>query len=61
MFNGKRTEKEAREVLGVSATAKANEIREAYKRLIKKLHPDAGGNPFLASQINAAKATLLGE
>ncbi|MGH6907597.1 MAG: type IV secretory system conjugative DNA transfer family protein, partial [Aestuariivirga sp.] len=54
-------EEQARAILGVSATATDAEIRAAYKRLIGKFHPDRDGSNHLASQINAAKAYLLGE
>ena len=52
-------EKEARNVLGVSAHATDEEIREAYKRLMQKNHPDSGGNDYLASKINQARDVLL--
>ena len=55
------TAEQAREVLGVSVTATANEIRAAYRKLMAKFHPDKQGTDFLAKQINAAKAVLLGE
>jgi hypothetical protein len=32
-----------------------------YKNLMKKFHPAMEGSSYLASQINAAKAVLLGE
>ena len=57
----KMTDKEARQILGVKADAKPEEIRAAYTRLMKGVHPDMGGSNYLAVQINAAKAFLLGE
>lgn len=49
----------ARAILGVEADATAAEIRAAYARLIKRVHPDAGGAPGLAAQLNAARDRLL--
>ena len=51
--------KQAREILGVSAEASREEIIAAHRRLMKKLHPDAGGTESLAQQLNQAKDTLL--
>ncbi len=57
----KMTDVRARSVLGVSAAAGREEIQAAYKRLMLKLHPDQGGSNYLAQEINAAKAFLLGD
>lgn len=56
---GAMTEKEAYEVLGLAAGADESEIREAHRRLMKRMHPDAGGTAFLAGRINEAKDVLL--
>ena len=50
---------EAREILGVAANATREDIQAAYARLIRAVHPDAGGTSGLAARINAARDRLL--
>lgn len=50
---------EARDILGVSPSATREEIQAAYARLIRTVHPDAGGTSGLAARLNAARDTLL--
>lgn len=52
---------EARAILGVNEKATKEEIIHAYKKLMTRVHPDKGGNAFLAQQINAAKKLLIKE
>lgn len=52
---------EARRLLGVPETATLAEIREAHRRLIAKVHPDAGGSAELASRVNEARDSLIAE
>ena len=54
-------EREALEVLGLESGAAPEEIKQAHRRLMAKLHPDSGGTTFLATQINRAKDILLGK
>lgn len=52
---------EARQLLGVAADADAAAIRAAHRRLMARVHPDAGGSAGLANQVNAARDLLLAE
>ncbi len=55
------TRAEAFEVLGLKEGATEEEVRTAYKQLIRKVHPDApGGSSYLATKLNQAKQILLG-
>jgi hypothetical protein len=53
------SEQEAHEILGTRNGASVTEIRAAHKALIIKLHPDSGGNAYLASRVNIARDILL--
>jgi hypothetical protein len=52
------SERDAREMLGVDQQAGPDEIEAAYRRLIRRVHPDLGGAAGLAAQLNAARARL---
>lgn len=57
--HSKMTTEEACSVLGIDANASKEEIIEAHRKLIQKIHPDRGGNDYLAAKINQAKDHLL--
>ncbi len=51
--------REALGVLGLDESASRDDIIDAHRRLIQKMHPDRGGSTVLAARINEAKDILL--
>jgi len=57
--SGSLSTDEAAKLLGIAADADAETVIEAHKRLIAKVHPDAGGSADLAARVNQARDILL--
>jgi hypothetical protein len=53
------TKQEAYKILGLEPGASQQEIHQAWRRLIKGVHPDGGGSAFLTAKINAARDVLM--
>lgn len=51
--------KEAEQILGLPEGYSKEDVIKAHKSLIQKLHPDRGGNDYLASRVNLAKDIIL--
>ena len=49
----------AAEILDLPEDASETEIVSAHRRLMQKLHPDKGGSPALARDLNEAKLVMM--
>ena len=63
LFFNEETEINSREkalqVLGLDTDATEADIRQAYKKLMQKLHPDHEGSEWIAAKLNEARDFLL--
>lgn len=50
---------EAMEVLGLAQAYSKEDIVEAHRKLMQRVHPDRGGSDHLAAKVNQAKETLI--
>ena len=59
--NGKQamSQEEAMEILALKPNYTKEDVIQAHRRMMQKVHPDRGGSDYLAAQINKAKDTLL--
>lgn len=55
-----RAEVQARALLGVREGACREDIIDAHRRLVARVHPDRGGTNELVHEANAARDLLLG-
>jgi DnaJ family protein A protein 2 len=51
-------QKDPYEILGIKKSASQKEIRQAYRKKVKKYHPDRGGEPWIFREIEEAFARL---
>ncbi|MEM9253930.1 MAG: molecular chaperone DnaJ [Pseudomonadota bacterium] len=58
--SGEMNRSEALAILGLDEQATETDIVQAHRRLMQRLHPDRGGNDYLAAKVNQAKDVLLG-
>jgi DnaJ homolog subfamily C member 19 len=56
---GQMTPRDAAKLLDIAPDANADVINSAHRRIISKVHPDAGGTAELAARINQARDVLL--
>ena len=55
---GTMSREDALDILGLEEGATEKDIRTAYRKMMKKHHPDSGGSAYLAARINEANDVL---
>jgi DnaJ domain len=55
------TRDQALKILGLPPGASKDEIIDAHRKMIQKVHPDRGGSTYLAARINEARKRLIGK
>jgi len=50
---------EALQILGLTPNPNKKDVITAHRSLMQKLHPDRGGNDYLAARVNLAKEVLI--
>ncbi|EGD60290.1 heat shock protein DnaJ-like protein [Novosphingobium nitrogenifigens DSM 19370] len=55
----RREERQARTLLGVAANAPREDIIDAHRKLLSRVHPDKGGTNEAVYEANAARDLLL--
>lgn len=56
--DGRMSRAEALSVLGLQEGASRDAVLDAYRNLMKRVHPDRGGSDYLAAKLNQAKDVL---
>jgi hypothetical protein len=61
VFIERMSKEDAFAVLNLSGQVSREQVTDAYKAMMKRVHPDTGGSPYLAKKVNEAKQLLLGK